>query len=150
MKKSPMNISSSLIDRICEFEGFHPDEYIENKKKKIGYGHVGYIQGPISEKEAKELLLSDLATIETYLNMLRYDWTQNKFDACADLCYSIGLKNFIRSAMRTHLVGGKKFVKTMILNWRWSYEDGKLVILDKTIKRREFELNLWNKEEDAE
>ncbi len=89
------------ISMIKYYEGFCAEPYNDSGHQTIGYGtqySKAQAKWPgctsITEEQAEELLLEDLAEFETYLNNFLVSNSivvnQNQFDALLDLTYNVG------------------------------------------------------------
>lgn len=91
------------IDLIISYEGFFSEPYQDTNGLAIGYGSsytkaqtfFGENCAPITEEQARTLMMDDLASTETYLN--RYltnnsiTVNQNQFDALMSFTYNVGI-----------------------------------------------------------
>ena len=99
-----MRISNNGINLIKKFEGLRLESYKASRSERyytIGYGHYGSDVKSgmvITEKEAEELLINDIAKFESYVNELLdvYDFSQNQFDALVSFTYNCGKYNLLR------------------------------------------------------
>lgn len=99
-----MKVSNNCVNLIKKFEGLRLESYKASSSERyytIGYGHYGSDVKSgmvISEKEAEELLINDIAKFESYVNDLMdvYDFSQNQFDALVSFTYNCGKINLLR------------------------------------------------------
>lgn len=80
----------------------------------IGVGHTGRMAPPsvtagmrITAAQCDALLAADLAPVETAIDGLKVDLTQNQFDALASFAFNIGVAGFVRSTVVADLKSGK-------------------------------------------
>ena len=89
-----MYISDKGINLIKSFEGCHLKAYIcPAGKYTIGYGHTaGVKQGmTITQKQADDMLKTDLVVYENHVKSLKREFNQNEFDALVSFCYNCGI-----------------------------------------------------------
>jgi lysozyme len=92
-----MKVTTRLIKKIKEFEGFMPNPYYDSAGVlTIGYGHTknpGAYKN-LTKLQAHHLLLRDLAVFEkqlnTYIKTRGYKLNQNQFDALVSFLYNLG------------------------------------------------------------
>lgn len=93
-----MNISQRGIDLIKSFEGFRAQAYkclATEKYYTIGYGHYGpdvRFSQVITQREAEDLLRSDISRFEACVNKYyyTYEFNQSEFDSLVSFAYNIG------------------------------------------------------------
>lgn len=91
-----MNISKKGIELIKKWEGLRLKAYkCPANVWTIGYGHTkNVVEGmTISETQAEQFLLSDLAVSEKAVNSLPYKLTQNQYDALVSFTFNCGVSN---------------------------------------------------------
>jgi lysozyme len=93
------------------FEGLHLEAYRDCAGIwTIGYGHTGLgvsAGQTISEPEADELLVSDLAEAVACVNRaVQAAISQGQFDAMVDFCFNAGRGNFVQSTLLRKVNGG--------------------------------------------
>lgn len=97
-------ISEAGLDLIKNFEGCRLKAYKPVAAEKywtIGYGHYGpdvKQSMTITQKQADEMLASDMGKYEAYVNSKSYvpvieDLNQNQFDTLVSFCYNCGNGN---------------------------------------------------------
>lgn len=124
-----MHASEDIIKAIKKSEGFRPTPYIAvagESNFTIGYGHHGSSvteDMEISEAEAAELLKTDLARFEKYINNFfkkhHLSYSQQVFDALLSLTYNTGPEwlNNGNYLIRTYLINGiEKYDELEIVN----------------------------------
>ena len=145
-----MKASQKCIELIKRFEGFSAKPYMcPAGVPTIGYGSTRDTDGkaitmqhpPITEAQAKSLLMATLTTYENAVNRyVKVPLNQNQFDALVDFAYNAGAKNLLGSTLLKKLNAGdyagasKEFSK-------WVYGGGKK--LNGLVKRREAERQLF-------
>lgn len=107
-----MVISLNGISFIKKWERFVPDAYkdpvtADGLPITIGYGATRWLDGKkielgqtISEPDAHELLMKQIATREYFVNRhISAELTQNQFDALVSFVYNVGVGNFYKSTL---------------------------------------------------
>lgn len=146
MKKA----SDKCIQLIKQFEGFSSKPYLcPAGVATIGYGSTRDTDGkpitmqypPITEAQAKALMMSTLVTYEDAVNRyVKVPINQNQFDALVDFAYNAGAKNLLDSTLLKKLNDGdydgasKEFSK-------WVYAGR--TKLNGLVRRREAERQLF-------
>ena len=143
-----MITSKNGVDLIKRFEGLKLEAYLcPAKVWTIGYGTTENIKEGdiITESQAEQLLIKDLARFEIQLNraMCGYMLTQNQFDALISFLYNVGIGNFKVSTLLRKILMGAENEKIGNEFKRWVYADGKK--LDGLIRRRKAEQELFDK-----
>ena len=123
-------ISEKGVKAIKAFEGYSPLEYTcVAGKRTIGFGHIlkpdeSYVCG-VSEKQAEELLIQDLSTAETVVDMsVKVPLEEYQRDALVSFVFNIGSYAFQRSTLLKELnAGNYEQVPKQLM--RWSYVNGK-------------------------
>jgi lysozyme len=94
-ERIPCTISEEGILLIKSFEGFEPEAYGDPIGiQTIGYGHVirpGEEFGVLSEEEATNLMLADLAPALAALDEVEVELSQNQVDALASFIFNVGV-----------------------------------------------------------
>ena len=111
-----MVISLNGISFIKKWERFVPDAYkdpvtADGLPITIGYGATRWLDGKkielgqtISEPDAHELLMKQIATREYFVNRhISAELTQNQFDALVSFVYNVGVGNFYKSTLLTRV-----------------------------------------------
>lgn len=91
-----MKISDQGLQLLKKFEGCKLIAYWDVNGYSIGYGHHGddVTAGmKITQKEAEAYLKKDVAKFEKAVNVLKYTFNQNQFDALVDFAYNCGVGN---------------------------------------------------------
>lgn len=118
----------------------------------IGYGHTGAVGnkplGPgvrITESEAEELLVGDLAVFESRMvTLLRRPATQDQWDALVSLAYNIGLGNLRSSTvLRRFNAGAVQEAADAFLLWTKVRRGNRLESLAGLERRRRAERALF-------
>lgn len=141
-----MKISYYGLNLIKDFEGLRLDAYADNVNRwAIGYGHSGLMNCKIvskgmrvTEKEAEELLLSDLRVVEETINKnVKVNLTQWQFDALCSLIFNIGITAFKRSELLKCLNRGEIMeAADKFLSWK-NAGDKNGLLLNRRKKERE-------------
>ena len=87
------------LQLLKSFEGCRLTAYWDVDGYSIGYGHhaKAITKGmTITQREADEFLLKDVAKFEKAVNALKYDFNQNQFDALVDFAYNCGAGNLLK------------------------------------------------------
>ena len=123
-----MRLSDAGRAAIVEREGMRLTAYTcPAGKLTIGIGHTGpdVKKGQrITEARAYELLAQDIAPAENLLNGLDVTFTQNQFDALLSFILNIGITNFKKSTMLTHIRAGAPAERVAGEFLRWVYITG--------------------------
>lgn len=110
----------------------------------IGYGHKGQGVRPnqtITQAQATALLEADLRAAETVVNRcVKYQLTQNEFDALVDMAYNIGIGAFASSELVAYLNEGKLPLAEGQFDV-WCHAGGRVVA--QLLTRRQAELALF-------
>jgi lysozyme len=106
-----MNISNNGIKLIESFEGLRLDSYQDVKGVwTIGYGHtLGVLFGQsITQSVAEQYLKEDIQNVVNALNhLVKFNVSQNQFDALCSLVFNIGVGNFEHSTLLKDLNAGE-------------------------------------------
>ena len=97
-----MKASSKALELIKQFEGLRLKAYLcPGGVWTIGYGHTAGVKSGmvITEAQAEEFLLSDIAIFEKAINDQNLALTQNMFDALVSFTFNVGVGNFKRSTL---------------------------------------------------
>lgn len=145
-----MKASQKCIELIKRFEGFSAKPYIcPAGVPTIGYGSTRDTDGkpitmqhpPITEVQAKALLMATLTTYENAVNRyVKVPLNQNQFDALVDFAYNAGAKNLLTSTLLKKLNAGDYAGASREFS-KWVYGGGKK--LNGLVKRREAERQLF-------
>ena len=131
-----------------QFEGLrltaYPDPGTGGAPWTIGYGHTGPDVHPgltITQQQAENLLARDIQTASDAVNRLvKYELTQEEFDALVDFTYNCGAGNLQASTLLKKVNAGdmvgasKEFAK-------WNLANGH--ILQGLVNRRQAEMRLF-------
>ena len=131
-----------------QFEGLrltaYPDPGTGGAPWTIGYGHTGPDVHPgltITQQQAENLLARDIQTASDAVNRLvKYELTQEEFDALVDFTYNCGAGNLKISTLLKKVNAGdmvgasKEFAK-------WNLANGH--ILQGLVNRRQAEMRLF-------
>lgn len=145
-----MNIGDRGVELIKSFESFEPAPYRDAAGiPTIGYGNTYYPGGqrvrmtdtPISEPEARRLLLAVLQDFEDAINTaLRVEVTQSQFDALVCWAYNVGARAAADSTLMRKLNAGDVQGAADQFT-RWTKSGGK--VLRGLLRRREAERALF-------
>lgn len=101
-----MNINDKGLSLIKSFEGLRLTSYQDQGGVwTIGYGHTKNVQQDqtITEEQAGQFLLEDLADVESNLNSVMYEYsctiTSNQFSALCSFVYNVGIGNLKSSTL---------------------------------------------------
>ena len=139
-----MKISQKGIDLIKKFEGCKLYAYRDSVGVlTIGYGHTKNVKAgmAITQQQAETFLKDDIKPIETLLNGMGINYTQNQFDALTSWIFNLGQGNFKSSTMYKHIVGKKSDVEITDQMVKWYNAGGKPLLGLK--KRRAEEANMF-------
>ena len=140
-----MKASQILINAIKRFESCQLTAYQDSVGVwTVGYGHTkGVNRGDkITQQQADEYLLQDIATFEASAIKVRGIWTQGQFDAVVDFMYNCGVANFNASTLKKYIEGGRKTWEIQEQFLRWVNAGGKK--LGGLVTRRIWEANRFN------
>ena len=144
-----MTISSKGIDLIKKWEQFRAEPYLCSAGKvTIGYGHTttaSMSQPSITERQAIDLLVSDLTIFEAQLKPLLkgIELNQNQYDAVVSFCFNLGVYTFKKSTAYKVM---KKDPNSKHISDSWiQYRNAGGNYLRGLLKRRLDELTLYYK-----
>lgn len=146
-----MITSQTGIDLITEFEGLKLTAYQDIAGVwTIGYGHTETAREgmTITERQAEELLLRDLASREERLNKWAdkhdVDLHQTEFDALMSFIYNVGFAGFRRSTAARRIVrGDREGAAEALLWWNKATVNGALTEVAGLTRRRDAERALF-------
>lgn len=142
-----MKISKDGIAFIKQWEGCKLTAYKAVPTEKyytVGIGHYGadVKKGDvITQAQAEQLLIKDVAPIETLLNNLHVTFTQGQFDALCSWIFNSGVGNFNSSTMRKYIIERRPDENITDQMVKWHNAGGKPLAGLK--RRRVAEANLW-------
>ena len=150
-----MQPSAGYYNLVREQEGciYHP--YLDNAGvPTIGIGTTRYPNGlpvtlkdkPITLQQANEYLFHDSTAATHAVNSYVKEYLrQNQFDALLDLVYNIGAPTFYSSTILklVNLNPDDLHIANAFRMWNKAHIDGKLMVLDDLVKRREAEIKLY-------
>jgi len=140
-----MKISPAGLELIKAHEGLRLKAYkCPAGVWTIGYGSTGPHVRPglvITDKEAVDLLIRDVARFEAAVNRLvKVPLNQNQFDALVSFVFNVGVGAFEKSTLLRLLNGGRyEAVPAQLM--RWTKAKGRE--LPGLVKRRRDEGTLW-------
>ncbi len=149
-----MKVSEVGIELIKRFEGFRARRYKgigHGENWVIGYGHVirkgENIKEPLTEKEATQLLISDLErwVVPCIQRSVRVPLQQYQIDALASFIYNVGCGAFRRSTLLRKL-NSRDYVGAANEFLRWVYytdNSGRKVKSEGLVRRRAAEKSLF-------
>lgn len=139
-----MRVSNQLIDKIKEIEGVHLNAYrCPAGVPTIGAGHTrGVKMGQtITMAQVDALLKGDLLPCEKYVNSLKFDLTQNQFDALVNFAFNLGTTALASSTLLKKIRSNSPLKEIQAEFRRWNKSKGK--VLQGLVRRREYEANLY-------
>ena len=139
-----MKASSKALELIKQFEGLRLKAYLcPGGVWTIGYGHTAGVKSGmvITEAQAEEFLLSDIAVFEKAVNDQNLDLTQNMFDALVSFTFNVGVGNFKRSTLLCTIKVNPWDNSIMDEFLRWVYSKGR--VLPGLQRRRLAEMKLY-------
>lgn len=143
-----MIISDNGLQFLKLLEQFRSKAYWDNNGYAIGYGSHYHINGnevrqgdTVTEPIAAAMMLVHLQEIEKYLSF--YKLEQNQFDALCSLVYNIGLQAFKNSTINKMLIKDEEIIKDYWMRWNKITKNGKKIISQSLVRRREKEWNLF-------
>ena len=139
-----MKASSKALELIKQFEGLRLKAYLcPGGVWTIGYGHTAGVKSGmvITEAQAEEFLLSDIAVFEKAVNDQKLALTQNMFDALVSFTFNVGVGNFKRSTLLYKIKVNPWDNSIMDEFLRWVYSKGR--VLPGLQRRRLAEMKLY-------
>lgn len=150
-----MQPSAAYFNLVREQEGcvYHP--YLDKAGvPTIGIGTTRYPNGlpvtlkdrPITLQLANEYLFHDTAGAVHAVNAyVKNPINQNQFDALVDFVYNVGTPGFHGSTLLKliNITSDGSSIAKAFRMWNKVHVDGKLVVLDDLVKRREAEIKLY-------
>ena len=139
-----MKASSKALELIKQFEGLRLKAYLcPGGVWTIGYGHTAGVKSGmvITEAQAEEFLLSDIAVFEKAVNDQNLALTQNMFDALVSFTFNVGVGNFKRSTLLCKIKANPWDNSIMDEFLRWVYSKGR--VLPGLQRRRLAEMKLY-------
>jgi GH24 family phage-related lysozyme (muramidase) len=141
-------ISPAGLALIQAFEGFRAEPTsLADGSWVVGYSHVraGDAGQPVSQSEAADLLIMDVAPVERVVNVLvTQPLTQNQFDALVSFAFSVGLDAFAGSQVLRRVNGGDFVAAACAMDaWRKAEVDGELEVSPALVRRRATEKALF-------
>lgn len=144
-----MKTSVRGIELLKELEGFRSNVYFDSAGlPTIGYGTLidsadekKYLTSPITEQEAENLLMRDVARTENEIQYaIKTTLKQCQFDALVIFAYNIGTNRFRGSTLLKMVNKDRDDVLIRIQFHRWIYAGGKTVEGLKNRRKREADL----------
>lgn len=139
-----MKISQKGIDLIKKFEGCKLQAYLcPAGVWTIGWGNTSHAKASMSitQQQAETFLKDDIKPIETLLNGMGINYTQNQFDALVSWIFNLGQGNFKSSTMYKYIVARKTDLEITDQMIKWVNAGGKPLLGLK--KRRAEEANMF-------
>ena len=139
-----MKASSKALELIKQFEGLRLKAYLcPGGVWTIGYGHTTGVKSGmvITEDQAEDFLLSDIAVFEKAVNDQNLALTQNMFDALVSFTFNVGVGNFKRSTLLFKIKVNPWDNSIMDEFLRWVYSKGR--VLPGLQRRRLAEMKLY-------
>ena len=137
----------SDIDRIKQFEGLRTKAYKPVAKEKyytIGYGHYGADvrwNMTITEQQAEDLLVKDIAKFQSYVNNLGVCTTYPQFASLVDFVFNLGTNALATSTLLKKIRAKASEAEIRYQFSRWVYSNG--VKLPGLVKRRAWEADRY-------
>lgn len=134
-------ISTAGLALVQEFEGFRAEPTpLADGNWVVGYGHVraGAPGESVSQSEAADLLVMDVAPVERVVNALvTQQLTQSQFDALVSFAFSIGLDAFAASQVLRRVNSGDFVAGACAMDaWRKADVDGEMEVVPTLVRRR--------------
>ena len=149
-----MTTSPQTVSKIISFEGSRLIPYNDVAgNATVGIGHLlhmGPLNGteqPITPEEESTLFAQDLEHLsERYINeFVSVPLSQNRYDALSSFTFNLGGGALQRVVSETGLNHGDyAAVPQVLLQYDKSRVNGELVVEPGLVKRRQFEVGLWN------
>lgn len=139
-----MKISIDGINLIKKYEGCKLFAYRDSVGvATIGYGHTkGVRMGQaITQKQADDFLLEDIASVEKFLNQLGINFQQCQFDALCSWAFNLGTGNLTHSTMLKKIMAGASDEEITDQLIKWHNAGGKPLL--GLMKRRASEANMF-------
>lgn len=139
-----MKISRNGIELIKSHEGLRLASYVDSAGVwTIGYGHTGGVKmgDVITQEQAEQFLIADLATAEEAINRQLLKLNQNQFDALVSFVFNVGAGNFGSSTLLRRIKENPTDRDIEMQFRRWVYANGK--VLPGLVKRRKDESKLY-------
>ena len=141
-----MKTSNYAIESIKQFEGCKLTAYkCPANVWTIGYGHTKNVTSgmKITQVEANNFIKSDILPIEMFLNKLKINLKQGRYDALIDFMFNLGITKFKNSTL-FKLIKSKASDKNICNEFmKWVHVGSK--VLPGLYKRRVWECEQWNK-----
>ncbi|MBQ7514495.1 MAG: lysozyme [Prevotella sp.] len=139
-----MTTSNKGKQLIKDYEGLRLKSYMcPAGVPTIGWGHTkGVKMGQtITEAQAEDLLVEDIAPIERLLNVLGINFRQEQFDALVSWIFNLGAGNFTNSTLCKRIMQGAADEEITDQIVKWTYSSGKQLV--GLMKRRVAEANMF-------
>jgi lysozyme len=139
-----MTTSQKGVDLIKKYEGCKLSAYLcPAGVPTIGYGRTqGVKMGmTITQAQAEAFLKADIKPLESVLNKMGINYTQNQFDAIISWLFNLGVGNFSSSTLKKKILAKASDVEITDQITKWVNAGGKPVLGLK--KRRVEEANLF-------
>lgn len=136
-----MRISRAGLELIKAFEGFRETAArLPDGRWIIGYGHVRTAREgvTITEKDAEDLLKTDLRSVEDAVRSLAFaPLNQAQFDALVSLAFNISPGQFKDSEILRRLNEGDLIGAAGAFDaWRRARVNGRIMVVDALVRRR--------------
>ncbi len=141
-------VSTAGLALVQEFEGFQSEPTpLADGSWIVGYGHVraGSPGLSVSQTEAADLLVMDVAPVERVVNVLvTQPLAQSQFDALVSFAFSIGLDAFASSQVLRRVNAGDYVAAACAMDaWRKAEVDGEMEVSPALVRRRAAEKALF-------
>lgn len=148
-------LNRTSLNKIKLWEGLRLSAYQDQAGVwTIGFGHTGpdvYEGLSITEEQAEELLLEDIAEAQAAVDQLvKVDLTDNQYGALVSFVFNVGVGAFSKSTLLRKLnAGDYASVPNELARWNKITVNGKKVANRGLSNRRAAEAGLWAKGESA-
>ena len=142
----PQIVWYDMVQGVKHFEGFRAKAYTCcGGKRTIGYGHTGkaVAKGIISEQEARNLLEIELfKTKEIVLSIVKVPLTDSQLASLTSFTYNCGRGALYQLVSQEGRLNDGNYQSVSEIMPKYRMAGGK--IREGLVKRRKFEVKLWN------
>ncbi len=140
-------INKAGLDLVRFYEGLvlkaYPDPATHGEPFTIGYGHTGPDVHPgliITQDQATDLLIADLATAEDFVSRAAPECTDNQFAALVSFAFNCGRRNLQTSTL-LKMHNSRNYTLARLEFGKWTHGAGK--VMPGLVKRRAAEAALY-------